>query len=140
MYFPNSRIVNGIETTYSQTRKCTLNDIVEILCKSHTVISGRLHSYILSKVYKVPNIENYNYNNYKVSADKFSNLNNDTAIIPLKTIDYYINHDIRFTSKNWTENDRNDSIVRLHQKTNISIEHIQNWGNRQIEEKLISLN
>lgn len=139
MYFPNSRIVNGLKTIYSQTRNSTLNDIVEILCKSHTVISGRLHSYILSKVYKVPNIENYNYNNYKVSADKFSNLNNDTAIIPLKTIDYYINHDIRFTSKNWTENDRNDSIVRLHQKTNISIEHIQNWGNRQIEEKLVSL-
>lgn len=139
-YFPNSLIINGIMTVYSHIRNSTLSDIIEILCKSHTVISGRLHSYILSKVYKVPNIENYNYSNYKVFADKFSNLDNNCAITPLKLIDYYINHDIIFTSKDWSENDRNDSIVRLHQKTNIAIEHIQNWNNRQIEEKLFSLN
>jgi hypothetical protein len=135
-YFPKSIIIQGLENKYSPNRSSSLSDIISLLCKTKIIISGRFHSNILAKVYKVPIIENYSYVNYKLEADKFSNLNNDNTLTPLNLVYRFIKNEIKYNSKYWNENDRNNAIVSLHQKTNIDISIIQNWSNRQIEDKL----
>lgn len=141
--FPNSIIESGITTKniyndiFLKDRNNTLQDMIEILCKTDTIISGRYHSNILSKVYKIPNIENYNYSNYKLQAEKISNLDTNITLEPLKIIFNYMENNVKFKSKNWTENDRNSAISKINEQLGIAIKFIQNWNNRTIEEKLL---
>lgn len=134
-YFSDYTVINGL-TTEHRNGGVELDDIADLLCRTDTIISGRLHSYVLAKVYKVPNTINYNYNNYKITADKISNLDVNSSLEPIKRIKEFIKHDIVFTSMNWNENERNSNIVKLNIKTNISIRLLQNWSNRNIEEAL----
>lgn len=140
--FPNSTFESGIITkdlyplNHLKDRTNTLSDIIDLLCKTDTIISGRYHSNILGKVYNVPNMENYNYSNYKLQAEKISNLDTKKSLEPLNIIFNYMCYDIKFKSKNWTEDDRNSGISKVNEKTGIAINFIQNWNNRTIEEKL----
>jgi exopolysaccharide biosynthesis predicted pyruvyltransferase EpsI len=137
--FPNSKVIEGINTPFCEKRDFTLNQLIDLLCSTDTIISGRLHSDILGKVYKIPNICNYGYSNYKLDAETFSNLNVINAIEPLKLISGYIKNNIIFTSSGWDDKTRNNNIVRLHLKTGIAIKLIQNWNNRKIEEKIFEI-
>lgn len=134
-YFSEYTVINGL--TSHNREGVELVDIVNLLCRTDTIISGRLHSYILAKVYKVPNCVNYNYHNYKITADKISNLDVSCSLEPIIRVKNFIKHDSIFTSMNWTENERNTMIVKLNVKTNISIRLLQNWSNRNIEEALL---
>lgn len=117
-------------------RTCKLIDIYNLMMKTDTVITGRYHGYILGKVFNVPNIETYNYSNFKFEADNVSGEKIfDTALEPLMIIKNYIDNDYKkFTSKTWNSADRNGAIVYLHIKTGIDVSMIQNWSSRKIEE------
>ena len=40
------------------------------------------------------------------------------------------------TFQNWSSDERNENIVKLHLKTGIDISVIQNWNNYEIEKTL----
>ena len=137
-WFPECEIIHGLKTEYTQDRTFSIYDIINLLCKTKICISGRYHSYILSSVYNIPQHINYNYDNYKLQADQLSNLDKRKAINPLKIIYNNILNDNIFFSKNWDKNDRNDAIVRLHEKSGIAINLLQNYTNIKIESCLMN--
>ena len=134
--YPVSEIVSGLHTEYSNTRTSTLQTFVDLLCKTDTIISGRYHSGILASVYKVPNVVNFNYQNYKIVAENISSLDNSKALDPLNTIKYFIDTGKTFTNPGWDETDRNDAILHVSKARCIPVEIAQNWGNRVLDESL----
>lgn len=138
VFIPGIPRKNEIDKNNSRVLNATcLLDICKILVRSKIVITGRYHGMILSKVFKVPSIETYGYSNYKLEAEKFAppTDNKDTALDKILEI---IDSGYIFKSRNWTQDDRNTAIVQANTVFGISIQKIQNWSNRKIEEKLLS--
>ena len=135
---------NNIFDTYSMTninnRYHTLEEIIQILHRTHTLITGRFHGLVLGKVIDIPNIYTVGYNNYKFRADYLSNhidmpidVLENLSLKPLHIIKKYIDTNYTTDAYKWSDNTRNTNINTVNKLSNIDISLIQNWYNNDIE-------
>jgi len=124
-------------------RQMTVRDIWALLLRTRLLITGRYHGVVLGKATGVPKVETYGYTNYKFLADELS-LHPDastevlerTALKPVKKIRDMIAGERRHTYRSWDADQRNTAIVKVHGLTGMDVELLQNWKNRDLEEKL----
>lgn len=140
MLISNS-IANDIQIKkLNMERIHTIEDIINMLKRTHTLITGRYHGIILGKTMNVSNIYTAGFNNYKFRAEYNSNHKNipnnileQLSLEPLYTIKSYIDNNITSVAHKWSEHTRNANINTVHILTNIDIPLIQNWYNADIE-------
>lgn len=127
-YFKNFKFYQGLGIDFS------FQDLFSLLLQTKIIIPGRFHSYVLAKVFSIPEICDFYYHNYKFLADKLSHPQKELATIPLEDIEKMIDSSRPITYDTWTEEERNNNIVRVHQKTDWDINLIQNFSNITLEE------
>ena len=108
-----------------------LKELYQVLLETNVIVTGRFHGKILGKVFKVPYIETFNYQNYKFSCNDnyFANeipieILCKLAQAPLTDQKYqkYLNMPREIP-------DRNSSIVEKYNKLDklVSTKFLQNW-------------
>lgn len=141
--FPNAKIYSGMKIEYEEivdkNRNLQIQEVWEIFCQTKIILTGRYHGLVLGRAAKVPKIETFGYCNYKFLADEYSNLRllnidevSNIALHPLIIIEDMIEKG-KVNFQNWTEDDRNSHIVKLHETEHYDIEILQNWNNLVLE-------
>lgn len=127
----------------NEKRIYEIYDIWKILLETKILITGRYHGTILGKLARIPEIETFNYNNYKFKAEEISNHN----LLPIETLNilslkqleetkFLMDNNLRYTFQNWDDTKRNENIVKLNKLNEIDICLIQNYSNYEIEKEL----
>lgn len=132
-YFKDCIFYEGKDIDYD------FNELFSILSRTEVIIPGRFHAKVLAHKFNIPIITTFDYHNYKFEVDDRSHSSmykNNTALIPLEKISYFIQNHKYPKYHLWNENDRNSSIVKINQKTDISISFLQNLTNVDLEKKL----
>jgi hypothetical protein len=136
-YFPEATFLSGVETVFDLTRTSSVTDILNVIQKTDTIIAGRYHAVVLSKVFNVPVLETYNYCNYKMISETKGNTSD--CLNQLQTVFKYIETDTHFKNSNWNDTDRNTVISSINNKKGIAVNLLQNWTNRTLEEFYIKI-
>lgn len=113
-------------------------DILQnILSNTKKIIPGRYHSLVFSRLYNIEVID-LHYKNYKFDVDNGQHIFS-SSLIPLHTIKNMIDNEENNSWKFWNDQQRNSNIVKIHNKSCISIKLIQNWSNYTIYKELLKM-
>ena len=139
------------ECVETRPRDFTITDAWAIMQRASIVLTGRYHGMIMAKAAHVPIIDTLDYNNYKFVADVLSGHQDmdPHAIAQLaqtqlklaetwcvRACDKHLNGLLLNTPETWSENDRNNRIVKLSEVTAMELTIIQNYSNDQIAHML----
>ena len=134
VYFGNS-ISPELKELYYKDKDTKESDIdlakaLDIISKSHYVITGRYHGLIFSKAL---NVECYSaVFNYKINAENAGNNKIDISITgqQLGIMTNLLNNYLSLKNPyEWSEDDRNTNIVKLSEKSKVEIPFIQAMDN-----------
>lgn len=145
--FPKAKILHGkFPTSYSKqtwdyqktNEDYTQSQLDSILSRTKIMISSRLHGLILAKAFMVPEIITFNGGNYKIEQELKNHLDLPSQILsiralrPIKFIENLILDHGVLDYKDWSENTRNQTIVRLSKEKGMPIKTLQAMNNYEL--------
>jgi len=122
-YFPQALFYEGLNKDYNMTT------IFDILSKTSILISNNYYSKILTKIFNIPTLIDFDS---KVVYESNGEIN--SSIKQLNTIHYYLYNNFIPTYTKWNEDDRNRHIIEIQKRTEIDISFIQHFNNNKLEE------